>query len=210
MGLVINPLNPTLMRKSVKTLVLFTITLLFGTASPAQLRVPLLNGVATDVKKVIEDYPNRFINLMGEVIAENAQSTDYACNFKVNGAEECFITRYSAKKEVCSWEAVMLTTESFEKAKQKFKAIYNQLNNISVSIGEAKNLKLKGNYEVPEESKKFASILFSFEPSIEKASRLRVEVALQYEAPMDWKVKILVYDRDREDNERGKTVEESQ
>jgi hypothetical protein len=210
LGLVINPLNPTLMRKSVKTLVLITIALFFYAGSPAQLRVPLLSGVAGDVKKVIQDYPNRFINLMGEVINESAQSTDYACNFKVSGAEECFITRYSAKKEVCSWEAVMLTTENFEKAKQKFKAVFNQLNNLSVDIGDVKNLKLKGKYDAPEESKKFATSLFSFEPALEKTNRLKVEISLQYQAPMEWKVKILVYDKDREDNERGKIIEEGQ
>ena len=73
----------------------------------------MANGIANDVKKVIEDYPNRFINLMGEVLNQHSQSTDYYCNFKVNGAEEAFVTRYSAKKEVCSWEALMLTTEQF-------------------------------------------------------------------------------------------------
>lgn len=208
MGLVINPLNPTLMKKSVKTLVLITIALLSLTNLPAQLRVPLLGGIGGDVKKVIQDYPNRFIHLMGEVITENAQSTEYACNFKVNGAEECFVTRYSAKKEVCSWEALMLTTENFEKAKQKFKALYNQLNNLSVDIGGDKNYKLRGKYEAPDETKKFASVLFSFEPALEKTNRLKVEVSLQFEAPMNWKVKVLVYDRDRDDNERGKTEEQ--
>ncbi len=196
-----------LMTKSVKSLVLITISALFWQASAAQLKLPGINGVGNDVKKVIEDYPNRFINLMGEVITENAQSTDYQCNFKVNGAEEAFITRYSAKKEVCSWEAVMLTTESFDKAKQKYKALFNQLNNLSVSIGTVKNFHLKGKYEAPDENLKFATVLFSFDPDTDAVSRLKVEVVMQYEAPMNWKVKILVYDRDREDNERGETRE---
>jgi len=125
---------PLLMKKSVKALVLITNFLLLTHYPEAQIKLPVVNPIAAGVKKVIEDYPNRFINLMGEVIAENPQSTDYQCNFKVNGAEESFITRYFAKKELCSWEALMLTTENFEKTKQKFKTLYNQLNKLSVDL----------------------------------------------------------------------------
>lgn len=196
------------MTKTVKSLVLITMATLFFNYSNAQLRLPISNGVSNDVKKVIEDYPNRFINLMGEKIVENTQSTDYQCNFNVSGAEEAFITRYSAKKEVCSWQALMLTTESFEKAKQKFKSLYSQLNNLSVNLDGAKSFHLKGKYEVPLEEKKFASILFRVEPSSELVKQLKVEISMQFEAPMEWKVIVLVYDREREDHERGKTVEE--
>ena len=127
------------MKKSVKSLVLITITTFIFNFSQAQLKLPVINnGIGRDVKKVIEDYPNRFINLMGEMLVENTQSTDYQCNFAVNGAEEAIVTRYSEKKEICSWQVLMLTTDDFEKAKQKFKALYNQLNNLSVGIGTIK------------------------------------------------------------------------
>src|SRR5690349_15710102 len=106
------------MRKPVKSLVLITISAMFFHSSTAQLKLPTIQGVGSDVKKVIDDYPNRFTNLMGDVITENTQSVDYRCNFNVNGAEEAFVTRYSAKKEICSWQALMLTTENFDKAKQ--------------------------------------------------------------------------------------------
>ena len=196
------------MTKSVKSLVLITIVSLFLNAATAQLRLPAINGVGNDVKKVIEDYPNRFINLMGEVLTENNQTTDYQCNFKVNGAEEAIITRYSAKKEICSWEAVMLTTENFDKAKQKFKALFNQLNNLAVNAGTDRNFHLKGKYETPDESIKFTSVVFSFEPEREATQKMKVEIAMQYYAPMEWKVKVLVYDKEREDEERGKTKED--
>lgn len=208
MSTVIDPLNPMLMIKSVKSLVLITTATLISLLTNAQLKLPAINGIGNDVKKVILDYPNRFINLMGEIITENTQSTDYACNFKVNGAEEVIITRYSAKKEVCSWEAVMLTTENFEKAKQKFKALFNQLNNLAVNMGTGPNYHLKGKYEPPTDASKFTSVLFTFDPENEEIKKLRVELVMQYYAPMDWKVKILVYDRDREDDERGNTREE--
>ncbi|MEO6610857.1 MAG: hypothetical protein ABIT05_16645 [Chitinophagaceae bacterium] len=196
------------MRKSVKPLVLITILALLYSPSFAQLKLPGINGVGNDIKKVIEDYPNRFINLMGEVIAENTQSTDYRCTLKVNGAEEVIITRYSAKREVCSWKARMLTTENFEKARQKFKSLFGQLNNLSIDMGEGRGFHLNGKYEIPVEGKKFATVLFSAEPASETVKKLIVELTLQYVEPMEWRVELLIYDRDRQDNEKGKTVED--
>ncbi len=195
------------MRKPVKSLVLITISAFFFHSAIAQLKLPTIQGVGNDVRKVIDDYPNQFNNLMGDVIVENTQSIDYRCNFKVNGAEEAFVTRYSAKKEVCSWQALILTTDNFEKAKQKFRSLFNQLNNLSVYAGTA-SYRLKGKYEAPGESKKFTSILFTFDPVNEAGKKLKVEISIQYEAPMDWKVKLLVYDREREDDQRGKVNEE--
>ena len=200
--------NPVHMKKSVKTLVLLTISFLLFSPADAQIKLPFVsNGVGSDVKKVIEDYPNRFINLMGEVKMLNEQSTDYYCNFKVNGAEETFVTRYSAKREgVVSWQALMMTTEDFEEAKKKFRSFYNQINNLSVSVGQ-KSSRLKAEYKSPLEEMKFTSILFSLDPVDETAKKLKVELLLQYQAPMEWKIKIQVYDREREDAERGKLEE---
>lgn len=196
------------MKKLVKTLATITTFCVLYTSLSAQLKFPVASPISADVKKVIEDYPNRFINLMGEVITEHPQSTDYRCNFKVNGAEESFITRYSAKKEVCSWEALMLTTENFEKAKQKFKSLYNQLNNLAINIGNNKSIRLTAKYEAPAEEKKFASIVFNVEPVAEKITGLKAELSLQFYAPMEWKVKIMVYDRERADAERGSSKEQ--
>ena len=143
---------------------------------------------------------------MGEIIAQHPQSTDYQCNFKVNGAEQSFVTRYSAKKEVCSWEALMLTTEDFDKAKQKYKSLYNQIQNLVIRFGQS-SYKVKGDYESPAEEKKFTAVLFTFEPLHETGGKLKIELTMQYIEPMEWKVKLLIYDKEREDDERGRIVE---
>jgi len=193
------------MKKAVKTLTLLTMLVCVCECSFAQIKLPVINksGIAGDVKKVIEDFPNRFINLMGEVMAVNEQSTDYYCNFKVNSAEECFITRYPAKKEICSWEALLLTTDNFEKAKQKFKTLYTQLNNLSVTMSNGTSYRLKGTYEAPVEEMKFTTVLFSLIPNDVTFEKLRIEVSIQFFIPMEWKVKVQVYDKEREDDERG-------
>lgn len=190
------------MKKSVKSLVLITIAVLFFNNSKAQIKLPVLKVVTGDVKRVIEDHPNHFANLKGEMISQTTQTTDYACTFNANGAEETTITQYSSKKEVYSWQALMLTTESFDKAKQKFRSLFTQLNNLSVKSGD-QSYKFKGDYEQPDEKKKFTSVILSAGAD----SKLKIEVSIQAYEPMDWKVKIIIYDKEREDDEKGDTKE---
>jgi hypothetical protein len=190
------------MPKAVKSLVFITITVLLSLSINAQLKLPSLSATANDIKKVIENYPDGFASISGDLIVQNEQSADYQCTLKVNGAEESFITKYPAKRNISNWQAVMLTTESFEKAKQKFKSLYNQLNNLTVSIAQ-KNYKIKGDNTAPSEELKFSSAVFSLTPQQEAVNKLRVEVIIQFAEPMVWKVRLLVYDKEREDNEKG-------
>ena len=202
-----NPLNPVQMKKTVKILVIFTMLKAMPVLVPAQIKLPVANGFTADIKKVIEDYPSRFIHLMGEVKAQHEQTTEYYCNLKVNGAEEATIIRYSSKREgVVSWEAVMFTSDDFEGAKKKYKSYFNQLNNLGVTLGKD-HFKIRGSYENPVEENKFNSIFFAFEPTAPDIKKVKVELTLQYKAPMDWQVKVLVYDKEREDGEQGRGEE---
>ena len=175
------------MTPPVKTPAFLTIFFLLSVVTNAQLKIPASNSIAADVKRIIDDYPNHFDNLIGELIIENPQSADYQCNVKITGAEESIITKYSGKKNAISWHAALLTTERFSEAKKKFSSIYNQLNNLSV-----KTTHLKGVYESPVEEKKFTSIILSFDSADESLRKLKVEVVLEAEQ-MEWKVNLLIY-----------------
>lgn len=194
------------MKLTVKTLVFLTFLLSFSILATAQLKLPALNGIGPDIKKVLQDYPNQFHNLRGEVLDQNPQSTDYACNFKVNGAEEATITQYSSanKYEIASWQALMLTTEEFDDAKKKFRSLYNQLQNLSVKMDGGLFFHLKGKYEAPTEEKKFTSVIFNVDAGGPAFKKLKVELQMIY-VPMEWKVKVLIYDKEREDDEQGDT-----
>ncbi len=197
------------MKKAVKTLTLITISLFAISNSFAQLKLPVANGIGPDIKKVIQDYPNQFSNLRGEVLVKNPQSVDYTCNLKVNGAEEATITHYSSanKHAIVSWQALLLTTEEFEEAKKKFKSVFTQLNNLSAKMEEGVYLRLKGLYETPAEEKKFTSVIFSLDNGSTTLKKLKVELKMEYEL-MEWKVKVLVYEKEREDDERGDITEQ--
>lgn len=188
----------------VKTLGFFTILLLLHYPSDAQLKLNSNrnNDFTGTMKMVIQDHSNHFENIIGEQIVANPQSTDYHCRLKIDGAEECFITKYSSgADEMYSWQALMLTSENFNAAKRKFKSLFDQFNNLTILSSQ-----LKGEYEAPVEEKKFTSVIFSISPEDEATRKLKVEITMEAEG-MDWKVRILVYNREREDNEKGKIVE---
>jgi hypothetical protein len=196
------------MLRTVKASVLFAICIFFATLSQSQitLKPPTLSPLPGDIKNLVADYPNRFAAVLGEEIAKNPQSTDYKCSAKITGAENSVITLYSsASGNKCSWSAEMLVTENFEEAKKKYKSLYTQLNNIQVS-NESGAFHLKGKYDEPTEAKKFAGSVLSPDKIVNGYTALRLEVSLQYEL-LEWKVKLLLYGKEREDNERGKTTE---
>ncbi len=196
------------MKKTVKALAFLTIAFLTPFLSSAQLKLPAINGIGGDLKKVIQDYPSQFMHLRGEPVNEGPQSTDYACNLSIKGAEDVTITQYSAtKKNVSSWQATLLRTEDFAEAKKKFKSLFNQVNNLGVKTEDGSTYHLKGHYEDPVEEKDFFTCIFSLQSATEVFQKMKVELVMQNEL-MEWKVKLMVYGRDREDDERGKRVDD--
>jgi hypothetical protein len=189
------------MIKAIKFL-LFSIVVISGSSVSAQLKSPNDNAFQADVENVILDYPNSFQHYIGNEIVNNPQSTDYTSLLKIRGAQECTITKYPAKKrDRYSYQAVMITTDEFETAKNTFDTYYNRLNKVSFRFAN-QPYNLAGAYESPTEEKKFTSSLFSVSPAEEGMKRLKVELLMEY-VQTEWKVKLLVYEKEREDDERG-------
>jgi len=189
------------MKKNVKLLAL--ITLFTSLSGFAQFKISAPNGFASDLRKIITSFPDHFSDYRGELIIADHQSTDYTCNLKISTAEETKITTYSGKKQIWSWQAIMLSTESFEKAKQKFHSLFSQLNDLSING----NFRLSGKYEAPKEEKSFTNVIFEPVPGREGWEKIRVELLMEFFSPMEWKIKVIVYDRDREDFEEGEKKE---
>ena len=185
---------------------LISFAFLFAFLIPsAQLKLPINNGFQNDVETILKDYPNSFRQYLGEELVTNPQSTDYTSLLKVSGSEECRITKYPGKKRNrYSFQAVMLTTDDFESAKSSFHNFYIQLNHLAIHMSGSRTFQLQGVYESPSEEKKFTSAIFS---GGEDIKQLKVELLMEY-VLMEWKIKVLVYEREREDDERGETKTE--
>jgi hypothetical protein len=190
--------------KYLKLTALFSVFVYF--TSSAQIRIPVPGSIKNDVQKIVSEYPQNFQSIRGEVLNQNPQSTEYLSLLKVGDAKECVITKYSSgAKAIYSWQALMFNSEDFEAAAKKYKWLYNQLKGMNVYYIKDQYT-LRGAYDEAEESKKFASSVLTLTSPPGPLKKLKVEASLQFEFP-EWKVSLLVYEKEREDDERGDVEE---
>jgi len=160
----------------------------------------------TDIAKVISDYPNGFRNISGEQVVENPQTIEFDCKVSVKDAVKCRVIKYSSNtKDIYSWEAEMLKTDDFEEVSKKFKAIYTSLQHLSVNINGT-NTVFKGEYIKPAEAIKFTTIIFDAGDKTSELKKLKVALLLETEM-LDWVIKIQVYEKEREDKDRGREID---
>ncbi len=194
--------------KILKTSLIAFAFLFFFSESQAQFRFPVTNNdLRNNLQKVIAGFANELNNVKGDTLALNPQTVEYASLLKFDGAEQNTVTQYISTKPIYSWQAVVLTTEDFEQATKKYKWLCNQLKVMTIHLGDGYTFSLSGKYEAPDESKKFSSSTFQLTPAATFLPKLKVEVGLQFYFP-EWRVNLLVYQREREDNERGDINEE--
>ncbi len=175
----------------------------------SQLKLPVLNNAfSADIKVILKEYPGQFSDIMGTIIQENPQSIEYASKQQLSGAEASSIIQYSSgSKKVYSWQATMLTTEEYDEAAKKYKSLYSQLNNMAVKMKTGVTFYLKGKYASPTDEKKFNSSFLAFEKPDEPIRKMLLEISMQYLFP-EWKVSLRIYEKERNDNERGNSIED--
>ena len=167
--------------------------------------IPIKNSLQTDIAKVISDYPNGFKNISGDQIIQNPQSIEFESRIEIKDAK-CKVIKYSSTtKEIFSWEAEMLKTEDFEEASKKFRSYYNSLQHLSVNIN-GMNAVFKGEYIKPSESIKFTTVVFDAKDKNEELSTLKIALVLETEM-LDWVIKIQVYEKQRDDKDKGPAVD---
>ena len=193
------------MKLKTKQVLLLCATFPLFIIAEAQLKLPVTGNpdVRNALEQVITDFPKEFAALKGEVIANNPQSVEYESLLSFKSAEKNIIIQYSGTQPVYSWQALMFTSEDFETAEKKYKALYSQLKNINIKLNRDYDYSLTGEYDKPEETKKFSSTVFRLLPNASNLPRVKVELLLQYEL-LEWKIYLMVYQKEREDNERGK------
>src|SRR5688500_11521108 len=85
----------------------------------------LPSAFRSDIKRLIEDYPRQFASIRGMVLEEKPQTVEYACLIQPAEVHESVIVEYSTHhKPVYSWEGMILRTEEFEVARDKYKWLF--------------------------------------------------------------------------------------
>lgn len=158
------------------------------------------NQTNMTLQQVIGDYPNHFKNIQGDMVSNEAQSTDYTSKVIIPGSLSAVVTRYSSSqdKSVYSWKCIVKESEDFESISGQYRQLYNQIRNSIIKIEGQKPFILNGSYEAPSEDKKFTTSDFYLLPSIGNMRKLKVELTLEFYVT-EWKMAILVYDQGEED-----------
>jgi len=189
------------MRNSVPKLV--TLLLLFSSpAGRAQLKQTSTNSnLRNNLSAVISDYVTGFSILKGDTILVTAQSIQFATKLDCQGCEVNSITQYKSNNPTYSWEVVLLTSENFEQVSKKYNWLCTQLKLMTVNT-QGDSFTLSGDYNAADETKKFTSSIFRLMPHAVSIDKLKIEPSIRFEFP-EWKVSLVVYEREREDNEQG-------
>jgi hypothetical protein len=152
------------------------------------------NKTQVVLEKVIQDYPNHFYNIKGELISQALQTSRYKSTLQLPGAESTVIT-VSSGSQGSDWSCVVMETKNFSDAKEKFASIYGQLSNSIITATGQKTYILSGQYEAPVEEKKSTSIVFSLLPGVGDMKRVKVELTLRQENS-GWKILLSVDDKE--------------
>ena len=182
------------------------IFILFISSLSAQV-IPIKNAFQTDIAKVISDYPNGFKNIIGDEIIQNPQSIEFECLVTVKDAIKCRLIKYSSNaKYIYSWEADMIKTDDFEAASKKFRALYISLQHLSVNINGTTAV-FKGDYIKPSEFIKFTTVVLDAGDKTPELKKLKIALTLETEM-LEWVIKIQVYEKEREDKDRGPAIDD--
>ena len=161
------------------------------------------NKTQSVLEKVIQDYPNHFYNIKGELISQAVQTARYRSTVQLPGASSSTVTVCTAaRNEGAGWTCVVLEADSFARAKAKFAEIYSQLSNSIVTLAAQKTYILTGQYEEPLAGKKVTRVVFSLLPGVGDMKKLKVELALCDEGKT-WKIVLIVQDLEPRDEIAG-------
>jgi len=157
------------------------------------------NKTNVALEKVIRDYPNRFHNIKGEMIAQHAQMAEYKSTITVPGASYCSIWKYSAaNNEAYNWNCTTFNSLNFTQARARFKEVYDQIENTIIKVEGQKPFILSAQYRTPTELHNMNSITFELLPQADEMKNLKIDLSLEKEPTSNiWKVKLNVYEGSR-------------
>jgi hypothetical protein len=169
----------------------------------SNLRVPVTNNdLRLNLQQVIADFPNKLSSLKGDTIEVNPQTIEFASRLEFEMAPQNSIVEYRSLNPKYSWKALLLNTEDFEEASKKYDWLYKQLKVMTIKLDGGYTFSLNGDYDAPDEGRGFSTSVFKLTPNASNMPKLKIEVSIEFEFP-EWKVNLLVYEKEREDKDRG-------
>ena len=154
------------------------------------------------LERVIQDYPNQFKNIKGDLLASNPREAEYKSVVTIPGAESATVTQYTGtERHIVSWQTILYSSNDFDKAEQKFRELFDEIKNTIVRLEGERPVILNGKYETPEEGKTHTTVVFDILPATGSTRQLKVDMTLQKQRNGRWTVVLSVYDKDRKEDQ---------
>jgi hypothetical protein len=154
------------------------------------------NNTNIALEKVIKDFPNRFHNIRGEVLVQHPTTTEYKSTIQVPGSSSCVVTKYSLPDtDSYSWNCHVFASREFTQAKNKFREIYDQIENTIIKVEGEKPFIVSGQYRTPYEQRKLTNIAFELLPASGDMKSMKIDLSIE-QVQTEWKVTLNVYDGD--------------
>ena len=142
------------------------------------------------LQSVLEDYPNNFHNVSGELILEQGETEQYESKVQLPGSETCVIGRYhSVVDTTASFQAVMFRSEEYESASKQYRSLYKQLKSSPIVMVDGSKLYLQGSFSEPDNSLDFTVSTLTFPSHDRRFIGFRIELELVY-TMNEWAVNI--------------------
>ncbi len=173
---------------------IYCFALLFPFTVSAQLRlINLNNDVNSVLVKVIEDFPDNFNKIRGDVIDKDVQLITYVSLLNISDADSGIIIQNGEQKDnIYSWKEIVFKSDDFDMAKTKFHEYYKKIKGAAVSVGNSK-ITFDAHYNEPDDAKQFTTVLFTAHPQTEVLKNVVIDLSLHYLMD-DWQISISVYE----------------
>lgn len=160
--------------------------------SIAQFHLPVSNNVSNAIARVIEDFPNHFNNIRGEVISKDVQAINYTCIINIAGADSSVIIQNGNDSDnIYSWMETVFATDDFDKAKEKFHEYFSKIK--ATADIDNKKISFHAEYIAPDDAKHFTTILFTANNEAPQLKDVVIDLSMQY-VLNGWQIIVSVYE----------------
>ena len=146
----------------------------------------------TALEKIILDFPSAFANVKGEEILKDDSEIRYESRIELPGTEDCMVNANSTgTKKITNWEAVFITTATYEEAEKAYKKLYHQLIACRFNVKSKTPVSLIGKWISPEPDENFSATILT----LSSASGIYRKMAIELELVKmldEWKVNLRV------------------
>ncbi|MGL6266507.1 MAG: hypothetical protein ACRC2O_01225 [Chitinophagaceae bacterium] len=145
-----------------------------------------------ELEKILLDFPASFINLKGEEILKEETEIRYESRIVLPGSEDCMVNAIlTGNKKTVGWEAVMVTTQTYEAAAKEYKKLYLQLIDCRFKLKSKTTVSLIGKWVSPQPTNNFSSTIFILSSSTSAYRKMNIELEM-LNVMDEWKVNLRV------------------